>query len=304
MVPFTTSRLLTGESNYFNFYPVSGQYGISKINEDFDAQDFYKSLIYTESLEEKRIFFNDFLGTIVGNISAQPYELGKTIYEKIANYTDNINDIDKVNLDQLIAFCKMLSIQFEQYNYPFPPQLARLVNILSIKHKNLWGETNKFAQNFYLNNVSFNPKLKYNLGTELSTLTSVISSGVPIVAYEIFSNSYNVVNVNALPSATYGLITPLSSYNYDWGWGLIAPRSLTGSEISEYYKFYNYIPLFDNKHYNNTIDWVNPMTTINYNVSSFKDWSKDNGIMQSLISYELTKGLRLFLSASNIVYNN
>lgn len=304
MVPRTTTRLLTGQSNVFNIYPVSGQYGLSKINEDFNAEGFYKSLIFTESLEEKKIFFNDFLGTIVGGISAQPYELGKTIYEKIANFTSNINDIDKVNLDQLLSFCKELSIQFEQYNYPFPPQLLRLVNILSIKHKNLWGERNNFAQSFYKNAYTVDNSLQLNLGTEYSTLTSTISSGVPVVAYEIFSGNYILVNFVEMPGIAYGTPVQLSDYTYDWGWGLIAPKTLVGSRISDYYKFYEYIPFYEGSHYNNVIDWNNPMTTVSYTNSSFKEWSKDSGIMQSLLSYELTKGLRLFLSGSDIVYNN
>jgi len=304
LVPLTITRTITGRSNTFNIYPLSGQYNISKINEDFDAEQFYKSLIFTESLEEKKIFFNDFLGTIVGGISAQPYELGKTVYEKIANFTNNITDVDKVNLDQLLSLCEELSVQFEQYNYPFPPQVLRLVNILSIKHKNLWGERNKFTQSFYKNAYTANNNLPLNFGTEYSTLTSIISSGIPIVSYEVFSNTYMLINSMVIPGTVFGKAVPLSSYTYDWGWGLIAPRSLTGSRISDYYKFYEFIPAYENSHYNNIIDWVNPMTTLNYTNSSFNDWSKDNGIMQNILSYELTKGLRLFLSGSDIVYNN
>jgi len=304
MIPKTTSRLLTGESNFFNVYPLSGQYGISKINENFNAQDFYKSLIFTENLDDKKVFFDDFLGTIVGGASAQPYELGKSVYEKITNYTDNVNDVDKVNLDQLLSLCEQLSIQFEQYNYPFPPQVMRLINLLSIKHKLLWGERNKFAQSFYKNSYVTDNNLKLNFGTAYSTLTSVVSCGVPLVAYEIFSNTYILVNYIVPPNYNFGDLLPLSSYTYDWGWGLVAPKSLSGDKISDFYRFYEYIPFYENSHYNNIIDWDNPMTTINYSNSSYKHWSEDNGIMQSLISYELTKGLRLFLSGSDIVYNN
>lgn len=304
LAPSTITRTITGQSNVFNIYPLSGQYNISKINEDFDAESFYKSLIFTESLEEKKIFFNDFLGTIVGGISAQPYELGKSVYEKIANFTSNITDIDKVNLDQLLSLCEELSVQFEQYNYPFPPQILRLVNILSIKHKNLWGERNKFTQSFNKNAYTANNNASLNFGTQYSTLTSTISSCIPLVSYEVFSNTYTLINTIKIPGTVFGQSIPLSAYTYDWGWGLIAPRSLTGIKISDYYKFYEFIPAYENSHYNNIIDWVNPMTTLNYTNSSFENWSTDNGIMQNILSYELTKGLRLFLSGSDIVYNN
>lgn len=304
----TASRIIAGQSSFFDILPYTGEYNVQKINEDFDAEGYYNSLVLAEHLQDKPVFFKDFLGTIVGGTSAQPYELGKTIYEKIANYVDNHSDIDKANIDQLISFCKELSIQFEQYNYPFPPQLMRLMNILSIKHKLLWGDENKYAYDFNNFGAIYNPNYAINLGTELSTLTSSISSGVPIVAYETFSETFTLVNSNLITINNtvlpYKTVLPLSTYNYDWGWNLIAPRSLSGSRISDYYKFYNYIEKYSGKYFNNIIDWSNPLTTLKNTNSSFKDWSKDDGIMQNMLSYELTKGLRLFLSGSNLVYNN
>ena len=292
----TPARTLTGESAFFNIYPLSGVYNIQKVNENFDAEAFYKSLIFTENLEDKKVLFEDFLGTIVGDRNAMPYELGKTVYEKIANYVNNTTDIDSSNLDQLLSFCDELSIQFEQYNYPFPPQLLRLVNILSIKQKKLWGDQNRYEILFSNNNLPDS--------TELSTLTSVVSVGYPVVAKELFSNIYSVVNKNVIEGYNSGDVLPLSTYNYNWGWGLVVPTSLTGIRVSDYYRFYEYKPVYDNKFYNNVIDWDNPLNTLNFYNSSFNDWSKNNGTMQNMLSYELTKGLRLFLSGSNIVYNN
>jgi len=295
MLAETTTRVITGESTLFNIYPLSGVYNIQKINENFNTEQFYKNLIFTENLEDKTIFFNDFLGSIVGDINSMPYELGKTIYEKIANYVQNTADIDVCNLDQLLSFCDELSVQFEQYNYPFPPQLLRLVNILSIKHKKLWGDLNQYDI-IFLRDPS---KL-----TEFSTLTSTISCGYPIVVREIFSDIYNVVNSNIIHGYNYGYVLPLSDYNVNWGWGLVAPQGLSGYRISDYYKFYEYKPIPDTKIYNNVIDWDNSLNTLTFSNSSFNEWKRDNGIMQNILSYELTKGLRLFLSGSNIVYNN
>jgi hypothetical protein len=296
MLEETTIRTITGESTMFNIYPLSGVYNLYKVNEDFDAEGFYKSLIFTENLQDKQVFFNDFLGTIVGGSNAMPYELGKTVYEKIANYVNNVSDIDTANLDQLLSFCDELSIQFEQYNYPFPPQLLRLVNILSIKHKKLWGEQNRY-------DILFKNKNTSNL-TEISTLTSSISCGYPIVAREIFSDIYSVVNTNVINDYAVGYVLPLSDYSFNWGWGLVVPSAVSGVDITDYYKFYEYKPLYDNKFYDNVIDWSNPNNTLSFSSSSFKDWKDDNGIMQNILSYELSKGLRLFLSASDIVYNN
>lgn len=296
-------RVVSGSSNFFNIYKDKGEYSLFKINEDFNAKDFYKSLVFTESLEDKPIFFDKFLGSIVGGVSAKPYELGKTVYEKIANYVSNNSDIDTANLEKLISFCNALSIQFEQYNYPYPPQLRRLVDLLSIKHKKLWGEKNKFVYDF---KTLQNPGK--NLGTQISTITGSISSGVPIVAYEKFSEIYKVVNYNLINTSS-GLLAhktkvPLSTYSFEWGWGLVTPQSLTGTSISNYYNFYTFNNLFNDKHLENIIDWDNPLTTLSFSNSSYDLWSSDNGIIQNILSYEISKGLKLFLSGSDIVYNN
>jgi len=295
--PETTIRTVTGVSSEFNIYPVSGYYNMSKVNEDFDAESFYKSLIYTENLETKKVFFEDFLGTIVGDSKAMPYELGKTIYEKIANFTSNTSDIDTCNLDQLLSFCQELSIQFEQYNYPFPPQLSRLVNILSIKHKKLWGESNRY------NNV-INQAKQFANAKEISTKTGIISCGYPIIAQDLFSEIYTIVNTQIIPGYAFGAKMPLSGFSYDWGWGLVASNTVSGVKISDFYKFYTYNPITDSNHYGNIINWNDPYTTLSYTESSFNTWQKDNGLMQNMLSYELTKGLRLFLSGSDIIYNN
>lgn len=97
---------------------------------------------------------------------------------------------------------------------------------------------------------------------------------------------------------------PLSTYSYDWGWGLVAPKGVTGVEISNYYDFYEYIDKQEGSFYNNIIDWENPMTFLSPTLSSYGLWSNTDGIMQNLLSYELTKGLKLFTSAANIQYNN
>jgi PKD repeat protein len=305
MVPVTVTRLITGSSDFFNILPSSGVNMIAKQNENWDAEGYYKSLRYQEVLLDKDKLFTDFIGGILGDIKGQPYELGKTVYEKVANFVDNKANITTCNLQALVSLCQELSIPFEEYNYPFPPQLERLINTLSIKHKHLWGEKNTY-------NLNFNPEKAYlatqetktNLGKELSVFTSVVSSGVPIVAYETFAETYSLVNFSQIPGIPLETPVPLSSYSYDWGWGLVAPRSLTGTEIKNYYKFYEFKPQIQGSFYNNTINWDDSLTTLSPTNSSFNDWSRDNGIMQTLISYEMSKGFRLFTSAADITYNN
>jgi hypothetical protein len=304
MVPYTVVRTVTGESELFNIYPDTGKYNITKINEDFDASQFYKNLRYQQALEDKKVFFDNFLGTIVGDISAQPYELGKVVYEKIANFVSNNADIDKCNLDRLLSFCDEVSLQFEQYNYPFPPQIRRLVDILSIKHKLLWGEKNTFNSNFDKKGYLNNPLYGSNLGNTISPVSGTITVGMPVVALETFSDLYSLTNTNIIPGYVIGDVIPLSTFSYNWGWGLVAPRSVSGTDIGNYYSFNEYIDGIEGSYYNNIINWYDPLTLLKPSLSSYRDWSKTDGIMQNILSYEITKGLKLFTSAVDIVFNN
>jgi hypothetical protein len=97
---------------------------------------------------------------------------------------------------------------------------------------------------------------------------------------------------------------PLSTYDYSWGWGLVAPRSVSGVEIAKYYEFYEFVDKDNGKIYNNILDWDNKMNLLSPNLSSYTDWSKKDGIVQNILSYELTKGFKLFTSAADIQYNN
>ena len=216
----------------------------------------------------------------------------------------NNADIDKCNLDRLLSFCDEVSLQFEQYNYPFPPQVRRLVDMLSIKHKLLWGEKNTFNNNFDKKGYLNNPLYGSNLGNKISPVSGAITVGVPVVVLETFSDLYSLANTNIIPGYVIGDVVPLSTFSYNWGWGLVAPRSVSGTDIANYYSFNEYIDGIQGSYYNNIINWYDPLTLLKPSLSSYRDWSKTDGIMQNLLSYEITKGLKLFTSAVDIVFNN
>jgi len=325
-----TTALLVGQSNTFNIYTTAGQYNFTKINENWDASGFYKSLRFQEPLLDYDNFFTNFLGTIVGDINAYPYELGKTVYEKISNFVSNKSDIDISNVDVLLSLCDELSIQFEQYNYNYPPQLRRVIDMLSVKLQKLNGNPNTYNTNFNNNTQLYTDRsIGPNLGSLINPLTGVVFASTPIVAYEIFSGNYTLVNnissnYISLTSSQYGSqqYAPLSAYSPNWGWNLIAPNSITGTAITNYYKFYNYnnslannIYTTDGTLYDGLINWLDPLTNFSTTITgsntypvipeslpnnSYSNWSNDNGIMQNIISYELTKGLGLFTSAVQI----
>lgn len=302
-IPGTASRTITGVSNTFNILSSNGVYNITKVNEDFDFGNYIGSLRYSDYQYNYATFFDKFISTFTGTANSKPYELGKTIYEKIANFTDNNSNVDTANLQALISMCNEVGFDLENVNYEYPAQLKRIVDILSIKHKKLFGDVNSFNTDFN-KNFSSSSIFAKNLGTQIDILSGVFPVSAGVVAYEKFSGIYTLLYTAQLSGKSLTSVLPLSTYNLSWGWPLNAPPSLTGISIGSYYTFYSFIPTTANDIVDSVINWNDPTMTLSYSNSSYSNWVVDDGIMDNIINYEFVKGLRLFTSAANITYNN
>lgn len=306
------ANVTTGSTTYTfsvssnNFAIVGANYNAAKVGEDFDASETIKSYRFQETLLDKTAFFDGFIGTIVGSVSSPTYALGKRINEKISNFVANTQDVDTCNIPALYSMKQMLNInvkQFERYNFSVPAELARLMDILSIKQSKLWGNSNNFAENFDKKGFPYSDKWGINLGEPLNAMTAILTAGEhtqPIVAYEKFSNTFRLIHTDAL-SSQYLIFTdpnkqtyPLSAYNDYWGWGLILPESFDPAIFDHYYLFYDYIPGYEGTILDSIINWNDNNTTISRSMSSYSNWSSDNGIMQTVIANTLYRGLSLF----------
>ena len=292
------------------FAVISKNYNVAKINENFDQAAAYKSYRFQETLLDKDKFFDGFLGTIVGNSSAAPDVLGKKMYEKMSNFVGNTQDIDACNIAGLYSLKQLLDInikQFDSFNFAVPANLSRLMDLLSIKQSKLWGHSNEFAENFDKKGLDYSDLWGINLGNELNALTTILTAGSatkPIVAYEKFSDTYKLINTDALSSSHLQFIDAtkqtyaLSAYNNNWGWGLILPNDFTASDFSKYYIFYEYNAATQNQVIDSIINWNDANTSIVRTNSSYAAWSQDNGIVQTIIAYALLNGLNLFTTIS------
>jgi len=300
----TRTRTITGQSNTFNIYPVSGAYGIAKINEDFNAIENIKSYVLQESLLNKNVLFDKFLGPIVGNSKSQLNSLGKRIYEKIANFVLNNSDLDADELSALQSMESVIGVDLENYNFPFPPDIQRLVNLFSTKLSYFRGSPNQFSSNYDKKQTISNPNYGKNLGTKLSWFTSTVPTSGKVVLYERFGEvysdgiltNYGVLTNSFLSGSTQ--VVHLSDVNSSWGWPLVVGDGTTGTEVSRYYDVYAHNEGTNNLFYNNLIDWTDSKTTINQTNSAYSDWFNTNNIVDSMINYQLSVGLGL-LSANN-----
>lgn len=246
---------LSGETNLFDVYPQNFL-TIDKKNEDYDATEMFKSLRFQEFLLDDTMLFDEFIGSIFGTFSSSYDTLGKKIYEKITNFVQNIQDVDKNEVFSLISQMNMVGTPnniFENNSFTYPEKIKRILDLCSISSNKLLGINNKFRENFDLRGYSSKDVYGVNLGDQINTKTYVISAGTPIVALEKFSNRYSLLNTEQPVEYTTTNFFPLSSYDQNWGWPLVLPDIFQFDDIEKYYLFFEFVDKFDNTLYDNTI---------------------------------------------------
>jgi hypothetical protein len=246
---------LAGITDYFDVYPKN-YISIEKRNEDFDAQETFKGLRFQEFLLDKTILFDDFMGSVFGTLSSSYDTLGKKIYEKITNFVENTQDVDRGEIFSLISQMKMTGVDndvFESNLFTYPEKIKRILDLGSISKNKLIGYNNKFKENFDIKGFSSKEIFGTNLGNEINTNTYIISAGTPIVALEKFSNRYVLLNTEQ-PTESTGLSAyMLSGYNTNWGWPLVLPDTYQYSDLEKYYLFFEYQAGYENTLVDNTI---------------------------------------------------
>jgi hypothetical protein len=318
IIPYTNTSLLNvrlsatavidgvtiqGVSNTFNIYPSGGVYEIAKKGEDVDFKQMFKDVSTQPLFQDKVILFNEFLGTIFGDIDSDQDSIGKSTYEKIKNFIDNNAILDYCNIDQLISILNSFNEKlptFSSTNFNTPKELKRLVDLLSIKQGLLFGSQNKFNKNFdkfgYINSEIYGK----NLGDKLPINYTIIP-GQHIVAHEKFGNKYSLLNTY-LPLCASSIILganntyQLSSYNNTWGWGLIFPAlGDLPKQLPNYYNFYKYKPGIDGTNNESVINFDDSNTSLTFSSSSYQNWSKEEGIIANIITQKLYSNLNLFV---------
>ena len=338
--------IIRGESNSFNIVQAVSGKDFRKINEDNDQRENFLSYLYQPNLKNNPKFFTDIIGQIVGN-SVDPNTLGVKVYEKISNFLLNSNDIDYANIDNLISSLKLIDSNVNKFSEQYPASLKRIVDFFSVSRSKIRPIKNYFNQSFD-NKGRPSTGLGKNLGSEIS-ITDTLSGGVnfkPIVAYEKFSERYYLLNTD--PTSSYdfryaGIIQEeiglengdilgtetfnsigtgnsrnartfeISSYNTNWGWGLVLPQGvgnftymldasgnnlilengfrilneqggISTSQIPEYYTFYEYISSIDNSNIFAFYDDTNVNSNLNFETLSGIDNSINEIILRDVYS--------------------
>lgn len=135
----------------------------------------------------------------------------------------------------------------------------------------------------------------YATSTGVLTATSSvkISEGVPIALDQASKCTLlSGVDMNILTEAisSSSIFYNLSDYNETWGWPLLSGG---GREITDIYSFYYHASSVGDIT-DSIINFADPNNTLTYGITSYTDWSKDNGVMSNIFANSLYEGLNLF----------
>ena len=258
---------VSGTSAFFSIKDLSESTKIAKINDDFNCAEYFQSLALPEILNQNDGFFDKFLPGVVGHGDVQREDLGRIVYEKIANYVSNHSDIETAEIDQLVSLANCLSVPSKSFGIDFPEEIKRLINIFSV-HKHFLRGTPKFETD-----------LDNNVGAML-TETSYVSTGQYLFVKDKQFDENKLVCVSTLSGGSdevYPLYKMLAA-------GMRQPL------LANYYFFeYN----IDNQigYQSNLIDWSSVNTTMSYNLSTNEEWYGDEQLIETYFNNLLTRRL-------------
>jgi hypothetical protein len=293
---------LEGSSKLFSVPDFNTTYFARKFGGGFDYAAQLKASALQPTIAQNETLFNYYFPAVAGVSATNEDTFGGVAYEKITNFVANTVDPTVNNLNQFYSLTDSLGLQIDNYNYEnIPGALKRIVDIYSSQQSYVWGARSNFARNFSLSagllNFSY-PMREYN------TYVATVSAGQKIVVNDRLyaPYTYEVLEVPAITSyasitarnlASYfppqsAITFPLTQYPLSgfFGWGLQTP-------VQNYYRFFVYNPYSDQTQVEGLINWDDPLTTLSESASSHAEWVKDEGILETIYNYYLTKGLGL-----------
>ena len=205
---------ITGCSSEFQLIPQTGIYEISKVNEGIDFAGVIRGYIQQPSLKDKRLFYDDFLNTVFGTSKGSPVNLGKRVYERIANYMENHSDIDVCTIDALHNLSSMVNHRLADVTTTLPTEMSRLVDILSINFSKLRGTRVSFQNDFEKYGNWSQKTIGVNLGSELL----FIFPYDPIIGYMAGDYVYYLGEYYESRSSVYPGVSPIGHLESDTYW--------------------------------------------------------------------------------------
>lgn len=263
---------LSGVSEPFYIYKLENFHQFFRRGEHTNPYEFIKK--YSHFDLSTVPVFDSYLNAIAGSGDS----LGK-VYDKIFNLAKDTADLDVCNIDFLYDISSKMDVDLDDYGLEFPEELKRLMNFFSIPLQKLIGTR-------CVCNTQFNCQAccgrnvcsicgfdkKNNLGTQL-TMNNYVTAGQTILIKEAGSDIFDF-----LPIVTSSLV-----------------RDITASPVYQNgvqnYCYFEWNDFHQNNPVEGVVDYHNPNTTLSKELSASNDWYKDNGIIEEMINYTLTRNI-------------
>lgn len=245
---------ITGMSEEFSLLPQRGTHEIVKVNEDLDFAGVVRSYMKQSNLVNNTKLYDDFMNAVFGTKSSGVEELGKRIYERIANYTMNIVDIDTCTVDALFSLAQMVNYKLQRVGYNIPAPIMRVIDLLSVNFTKLRGTSVTKKYDFEKYGNWNQDSVGVNLGSELMFVFPYMNDhGYSTGDYTYYNNEY----YESLDSVPLG-VTPtghLDSRKYwkHWPLGHVKTMSRSRAQLAfesvdqtelDFEQWYNdYVPI-------------------------------------------------------------
>lgn len=326
----TIDTVISGQSNTFNVYPFSNPWEFRKYNESWDATTQIRDYNLAPHMHSKYNLWVNFFGGAVGGLE-YGMQLGRTVYERIANFSPNHIDIDTSNIPQLFSLSTQIDVPIDSYNLAFPPFMSRIMNIASINHSRLWGERIKCNLNITDKKICPRCNLKHtNKGKEINDIfTYNVSANSPIIIHNRLivdeKSAWQLINVPPKKIDGFGTlrnavdvclenkqVSICEGTTLDSCTDLITSYPLTtlldenhiNYQDNSFIDYYQYLPGFPVLEdcdplstgvpvANSVLNWGDDYNTLIRQQSSIDLWYKNEGLLDRLIQYDLLRGLQI-----------
>jgi len=268
---------LSGTSSPFDIVALENRHEFFRKGEDTTIYDVLKQSLPFDI--EQYSNFDTYLDTIAGSGDS----FGK-LYDKIHNFSDDHSDIDICTVDALIDKSIMLDDPMDDFGLELPEELRRIFNFSTIPLQKLIGSRCVCNTNFVgcigCNNSNICTICKFdkrsNLGNKI-TLTDYITAGVTVLYKEDGGTIFNFHTVSPQITNVFMLQT------------LSAEPFLTRG--IDNYCFYTWDKSPQNNPVESVINYKDSRNALSPSLSSNDDWYSDNGVIEEMFNYILTKNL-------------
>ena len=326
---------LTGQSSSFVIEDFAG-YDIRRFNESWNGTDYMKGLYVQPHIQNNPVLWDGVINSAFGTdeqfVAGEGDGggmFGRASYERTANFVKNRADINESDIESVYSLADEVDVPIDDYAFNYPPELKRIMDIISISPQRLWGARcpcNKNIENEYKTNtidgvvqsvalscIHCGHLHAGNKGTSFNAETYTVTAYHPFIVKDNYLGGNYILITPSLscftipqqysPCLTQSVQTTcVSVYPLSASYFFILPDTYTMGSSANNTEFLNVIKRFCFYDYVNipcgyqiagVINWGDSYTTLNENASTVEEWYGEGQTVDKILNYALHKGLGL-----------